>query len=254
MSGQVPDHRFVFAVKKELADTSSSQGRLLKPVHKILRGFDRFLVSGHLDADLAMAVTAKVRKEPELPQPQVFLEELFHQTGLGNQALSAGDPERAIGCWKTARITILRAANRRAWPRLKTDGGKDFTDGVSQLAFQIENNDAQGYLVMMQKVDKTSPGGHDMLKALGQNVTEACDRAGRSAALLGTGWTPSDEQKARIVYCRAQAHRIAEHYWDAQQSISIAARLLPGDPLIESEAQEIAGLRERLPRRRRRGV
>lgn len=239
------------------ADTLFSQERLLQPYTQELHGFGQFNIDGHMQPDLAEAVVAKVQEEPPLPDPNTFLEDLLHQKELGDQALRDGDQKVATKIRKDAKFALLQASRRRRWLRLKEAGGKYFTDRVSELAFQIESNQVQSSLEAMRPIPlkiqisegrsffvdtkKDKPRSLRLrLEDLGSNLLRACVGADKVGALLGTDWTPSDEQLARVCYSAAQGLRLWErHFHLAEHKINLAAELVPDDPLIQSEAQQI---------------
>ncbi|KAG6356279.1 hypothetical protein INS49_015666 [Diaporthe citri] len=236
-----------------------NQERLLEPYTRELRGFDDFNIDGHVQTDLAEEVVAKVQEEPPPPDPEKFLEDLLHQKELGDQALHGGDQKKASKIWKDATFSLLQASKRRTWPRLKEAGGGDFTDRVSELAFQIESNQAQSSLEAMRGIPlqiqisegwsyfvdtpewNDRPG--DLMRRMDYLATDlqrACSDAEKVGTLLGTGWTPSDEQLARVCYSLAQGLRLFELNVDlAERKINRAAELVPDDPLIQAEAQQI---------------
>lgn len=240
------------------ADTLFSQERLLEPYTRELRGFEDFSIDGHVQPDLAEAVVAKVKEEPTPPDPDTFLDDLLHQNELGGQALRGGDQKGASKIWKDASFALFQASKHRTWPRLKEAGGEDFMHRVSELAFQIESNQAHSSLEAMQglplqiqisEARSYFMGGQDgdeprnlgiRLEALAGNLQRACESAEGVGALLGTDWTPGKGQLARLCYSLAQGLRLAERdVYLAELKINRAAELLPDDPLIQSEAQQI---------------
>ncbi|KAI7781010.1 hypothetical protein LA080_015353 [Diaporthe eres] len=235
-----------------------NQERLLEPYTRELRGFDDFNIDGHVQPDLAEAVAAKVKEEPIPPNPNTFLEDLLHQKDLGDQALRDGDQQGASKIWSDASFALFQATKRRTWPRLKEAGGVLFADRVSELAFQIESSQAQSSLEAMRGLplqiqisearsyfmgtqDEHEPDNlRFLMGSLAGILQRACDGAEGVGALLGTGWTPSDEQLARVCYSLAQGLRLMEEDFDlAERKINQAVELLPDDPLIQSEAQQI---------------
>ncbi|KAK7710695.1 hypothetical protein SLS64_005598 [Diaporthe eres] len=235
-----------------------NQERLLEPYTKELQGSEHFNIDGHVQPDLAEAVVAKVQAEPTVPDPNTFLDDLLHQKELGDQALRDGDYEGASRIWKNTYLAILQASKLRTWPGLKDAGGEDFADRVSELAFQIESNQAQGHLEAMQgiplKIQISEGRSYFMdtqeedkprnlrgrLQHMAGSLHRACRSAEQVGAVLGTGWTPSSEQLARVCYSLAQGLRLVERSVDvAEDKINRAAELLPDDPLIQSEAQQI---------------
>lgn len=235
-----------------------SQERLLEPYTKELQGFDHFNIDGHVQPDLAEAVAATVRAEPKVPDPSTFLDDLLHQKELRDQALRDGNHEEAFRIWKNTILALRQASKHRTWPRLKEAGGEGFTDRVSELAFQIKTNQARGALEAMQGIplqiqisvgrsyfmntrEEDKPRNlRSRMAALANHLFKACFDAEEVGALLGTGWAPSSEQLARVCYSLAKGLRLMEQdVYHAEHKINRAAELLPDDPLIESEAQQI---------------
>lgn len=248
-----------------VADTLFSQERLLEPYTTELRGFDDFHIDGHVQPVVAEAVVAKVKEEPPIPDPNTFLEDLLNQKELGDQALRDGDQEQASKTWKDATSSLLQESKCRTWPRLKEAGGEGFTYRVSELAFQILSNQAQCSLEAMRSIPlqiQTSEGRSffvDMqhgdkpvnlrrrMVDLARTLQSACVEAEEIGTLLGTGWTPSREQLARVCYTQAQGLRLREQDVDyAEERINLAAELQPDDPLIQSEAQQIIAWKARV--------
>lgn len=199
-------------------------------------------------------------KEPTLPDPDTFLGDLLSQKELGDQAFSNGERDEADMFWKGAYGAILLVLNRNMWPRLKEAGGKDFTYSVTELAFEIQSSQAESHLVAMrglplqiQIVRSCGPPGRadeayklrrlqGCLVLWGGKMREACSTAEYMGPFLGTDWTPSNEQQAKLQYRLAQGLRLVGHahsVHDAEENIDRAAELLPDDAEIESEAQQI---------------
>lgn len=209
-----------------------------------MEGAGLFKIEGHVEPDLAEAVVARVCQEPELPQPQTFLEGLIRQKQAGEQAYRNRDLNQASKHLNTTELMLCKARNHRAWPQLKQDGGKVFTDRVTELSFYINVNWVQVYSVVMRGIDKREPNHRLQLDACGKKLARACSNAGYVEGLLHTDWTPSTLQMANLYYRVALAHRLAEHDADsAERWINLAAGLLPQDPVIQAEAQEIAKMR-----------
>lgn len=208
---------------------------------KAMEGVDVFKIEGHVEQDLAEAVVARVCQEPELPHPQTFLEGLVRQKEAGDQAYRNRDLNQALKRWDATRLVLCKARHHRAWPHLKQDGGKAFTDRVTELDFDINANLVQAYSVVMRRIDKRAPNHRWQLDACGRQLARACGSAGYVGGFLHTDWTPSTLQMANIYYHSALAHRLAEHdAHSAEHWINLAAGLLPHDPVIQAEAQEIA--------------
>lgn len=243
-----------------VADTLFSQERLLEPYAREFQGFGHFNIDGHVQPDLAESVAARIRAPPPVPDPNTFLEDLLHEKELGDQALHDGDQQEAIRIWKGVTFQILQASNRRTWLPLKTAGGKYFTDRVSELAFQIESDQAQrsleamrpiplqiqisegrSFFVHVEEEEEDKPGRlRRHMEHLARVLQVACFDAERVGTVLGTDWTPGNEQLARLCYSVAQGLRLVEWDFDlAEHEINRAGELVPDDPLIESEAQQI---------------
>lgn len=215
------------------------QGRLLKPYGHALQGFDHIEIKGSVHRDLAEDMTRMMHREPALPSPDKFLEKLQAWKGLGDQAALDDDPITALAYWNATNIILYAARNRRAWPNFKEAAGKDFTDQISGLAFQIQSSRIQTYLQVAQKclMGDDSAG---VFKAWMTQIFTACCGAMRVGKILGTDWRASDDQLATVLYCWARGHRLAEddvHF--AEDAIYHADRLRPGDPEIQSEMEEI---------------
>lgn len=254
---QVSGHRWVFLVETSLlTNVLLFQARLLSVFAKVHQGSGNFSIQGHIQPDLAQAVVARFRQEPVFPTPRAFLDDLAHEKELGNQAFNNGDVSEAYKHWGIARVMFYRARLRRAWPRLKQAGGKDFTDRVTELAFQVNNNWAQGYLVGMRNVVMREPWNRAKLDFWHKQLIDATSDASRMALILATDWGPSDEQYAKLCYRLAVAARLsggrdlprAEHF------INFAISFLPGNPVIEAEAQEIERQITRLSQEIRRKI
>lgn len=201
-------------------------------------------------------------KEPTLPDPDTFLGELLCQKELGDKAFSDGEREEAEMLWKGAYDGVLLVLNRSMWPRLKEAGGNDFTHRVTELAFEIWSNQAEGYLVAIRGISLQIQISQarcllgrveeaDKLRRLqgrsallGGKLRQACRTAEYMGPFLGTDWTPSNEQQAKLHYRLAQELRLqgqgqGQGVHDAEENIDRAAELLPDDAEIESEAQQI---------------
>lgn len=241
-----------------VADTLFFQERVLEPYTRGLQGFGHFNIDGHVQPDLAESVAARIRAPPPVPDPNKFLEDLLRQKELGDQALRDGDQAGAFKILKGMTSALSQASKRRTWLRLKVAGGKDFTDRVSELAFQIKNDQAQRSLEAMRPiplqiqisegrsffvhVNKEDKHGN-LRRRMGYLANElmgAFFDAEKVARVLGTDWAPSNEQLGRLCYSVAQGLRLSERNFElAERSINRAAELVPDDPLIESEAQQI---------------
>lgn len=227
-------------------------------------------------------MASSVRQQPLYPDPDTFLEDLTRKKELGDQAAAGVHRNMGTSAWTDAKVLILHATSRNMWTALKQAGGKGFMDRVSELAFQIEHSRAERLLEKMHatrlRIQITTAQsrlvGKDEsiilrfradswlfqshLSDLADELRKTCADAEVVGTLLGTLWTPSDEQRARICYFRAQGLRLSEDEDDdddrrdarrAEHMINRADELLPGDPLIESEAQQIRVWNARFQRR-----
>lgn len=148
--------------------------------------------------------------------------------------------------------------NSKIWSRLKDAGGKGFARQVTGLVFEIQSYRAEGYLVAMGKIplqiqisESRSIVGHveeagkvrrlrTGLVVLMRNLHNICFIAERIGHILGTDWTQSNEQQAKLHYRMAQGLRLVGRDSEgAEQSIYRAIELLPDDEEIQSEAQQI---------------
>lgn len=195
---------------------------------------------------MAKAVVRTMKREPALPSPNKLLEKLLSWKSLGDQSVLESDPLRAIVHWNAANITLLAARNRRAWPSLIEAAGKDYTDYISDVAFQIQSNRVQAYLQLAQ----TGLLGNDQEDPFMTWITQiftSCNDAMLVGRTLGTDWSASDDQLATLFYCWAKAHRLAEqdvHF--AEDAICRAAQLRPGDQEIHSEMRKILDWKARV--------
>lgn len=150
--------------------------------------------------------------------------------------------------------------NSKIWSRLKDAGGKGFARQVTGLVFEIQSYRAEGYLVAMRKIplriqisESRSIVGHVEeagkvrrlragLVVLMRNLHNIWFIAERIGHILGTDWTPTNEQQAKLQYRLAQGLRLvgdSNSVHDAEENIDRAVELLPDDTEIESEAQQI---------------
>lgn len=215
------------------------QERLFKPQCTRLHGFDHVRIRGSVDPDLAQAVVRAMKRQPALPSPSKLLEKLISWNGRGEKALRESDPLTALVYWNAANTNLLAARNRRAWPGFVETIGTDYTDHLSDVAFQIQSNRAQAYLQVTQTgLLGDDPEGPFMTWMT--QVFSACFDAMQMGKILGTNWTASDDQQATLLYRWAKAHRLAEedvHF--AENVIRRADHLRPGDQEILSEMRRI---------------
>lgn len=148
--------------------------------------------------------------------------------------------------------------NSKIWSRLKDVGGNGFARQVTELVFEIQSYRAESYLVAMRKIplqiqisEARSMVGHVEeagkvrrlragLVVLMRNLRNICFIAQQIGHVLGTDWTQSNEQQAKLHYRMAQGLRlVGRDSQAAEQSIYRAIELLPDDEEIQSEAQQI---------------
>lgn len=182
--------------------------------------------------DLAEAVVAGVKQDPALPAPHELLEKLLHLKELGNQAFRQNNMTGAMTGWGAALREILLASRNKAWPRLKEVGGKNFTDQVSELYFQLLSNQAYRSI----KATQASASNRETLQLYARVAQGCLSKATDVAKTLGTDWKPSNEQMAKYSYRLALAHRLGEGDISiALAAINFAAEALPDDKMVQRE-------------------
>lgn len=210
-------------------------------------------------------MVAEVWKDLPFLYHEAFLGELLRRKELGNQAFRDGNNDQARQFWSSVRYLLLEMRNRRQWPRYKKEGGKEFTDRVTELGFQAQANEAQIHLLDIRAACLQlqihegqsfygSTQAEDKVRRIRGRLVElvrrldtACSEADSVNRLLGTDWSPSNEQLAKICYRRAHGFRLADkdsHF--AEHMINHALELLPDDQLIQTEAQQIKVWRDRV--------
>ncbi|KAK2603119.1 hypothetical protein N8I77_009599 [Diaporthe amygdali] len=209
-----------------------NQGRLLEPYRNRLRGFDHVKIGGSIDSDLAKAVVADVTMESDYGTPHQFLAELLWLKEKGNQAFRQNCIIAAEDAWRIAANAISRASTGRTWSHLKEAGGKDFTDRVSELYFQLQSNLTHKLIKDMQ----ASAPDRDVVQSSARLAWGSVREAQEVAKTLGTDWQPSDEQCAKLCYRLAVAHRLGKgNLLIAEASILYARVILPDDKMIQRE-------------------
>lgn len=203
-------------------------------------------------------MVAKALEELIAPDPDAFPGDLLRRKELGKEAFNEGDGEKAEKIWKDAYHIVLLLLNSKIWSRVKDAGGKGFARQVTELVFEIQSHRAEGHLVAMRKIPlqiQISESrvflGHveeigkvrrlrARLGVLMRNLHLICSNAERIAHILGTDWTPSNEQQAKLYYRMAQGLRlVGRDSQGAEQNIYRAVELLPDDAEIRSELQQI---------------
>lgn len=173
-------------------------------------------------------------KQERIPDPQELLEDIKRQKDLGNKHYLEGDTVKCSDDWCGALIQLHRLAKSHVWSRVKAAGGKPFTDKITELFFQLNNNRMQGTIKVMQQSAPQDRAEY------ADGVYEAAQSASMASQVLGTEWKPSPEQEAKLCYRLAMTHRLADDDKRvAQQVINHAAQACPDDPAIQREKEAI---------------
>ncbi|KAG8161160.1 hypothetical protein KVR01_009424 [Diaporthe batatas] len=215
--------------------------KLLGPYLKKFQGFEDVKLSGKIDEDVAKSMVAQMNSErPLTSPPSKLIDKVINLQSLGDQLYLENKYKPALKAWNTAQMALLAQANRKAWPTFIQTAGKDFTDHLSDVAFQVEISRIRVYLSMIE-ADPSSGDVNRITKSWVSHLTNKCTDALQVGETLGTGWTPTDDRKATIYYCWAKGYRLAgDDVQFAEDAIRLADHLRPDDEEIGAEMEKIA--------------
>jgi hypothetical protein len=200
---------------------------------KHLHGFKNFKIDGKVKIEIANAVSTEIKQE-HIPDPQELLEDIERQKEIGNRHYLEGDTVKCSDAWCGALMQLHKLANSHLWSRVKAAGGKPFTDKITELFYQLNNNRMQGTIKVMQQ---SAPPDRAQYA---DGAYDACQSASMASQLLGTDWRPSPKQQAKLCYRLAMTHRLADdNKGVAQQVIDLAAQACPDDPAIQKEKEAV---------------
>lgn len=213
----------------------ASQKRLLQPFRDHFHGFTQFSVDGEVRPSLAAAVVREARHEA-LPDPDAFIESIRQAKDEGNAFFRAGNTARATVQWSGALAKIQRLRSSTIWSRIEAELGPDFLDALTEMFFVLNSNKVQAMLAQMRECDGDD---FDMLFFELEKIKLASSMSNAAAEVLGSMWTPTARQQAKLFFRCAQAARLGGDYPYAHDFIGRAIELLPDDREIRQEADEI---------------
>ncbi|KAF3765750.1 hypothetical protein M406DRAFT_329622 [Cryphonectria parasitica EP155] len=219
-------------------DTLAAQKRLLQPFCDHYRGFLNVKITGTVDRALAASAVEEMQSDA-VPDADEFVASLVQLKDEGNVLFHAGDYFEAGEKWSTATALLRRMAVRRNWPRVQSLYGRGVLDKMAELLFTLYSNQAQAILSDMRGYDLDDEMEMDDAR---WRVDGNCRAAETVSNVLGTWWTPSPRQRAKLLYKAAQAARLTGDLLEAQSLIDEAKALQPGDPDIRRDADEISRL------------
>ncbi|GAP91504.2 putative tetratricopeptide-like helical protein [Rosellinia necatrix] len=207
--------------------------RLLRPYRKHLRGFPWFEVVGNVHPDLAAAIKQEVKQDP-IKDPQDLLRDSLEQKALGKRYFDEGDYKMASETWDGALVRLDQLVHSDAWPRVKAEAPDRWSEGLTEVFFQLGSNLAANTLRIMRQ---TAHAHADpaMARHYASSLCTVAVGAAAAARVFGTDWEPTPVQTAKLSYRMARVDITIAEY-----SINLAARYLPNDPSIQQERCNIA--------------
>lgn len=122
--------------------------------------------------------------------------------------------------------TASQTLKSHVWSRVKAAGGKPFTDKITELFFQLNNNEKQGTIKVMQQ-----SASHDRTQYADGAYMQARPRLWRIRCWERTG---NRARNKKLCYRLAMTHRLADdNKRVAQQVINLAAQACPDDAAIQ---------------------
>lgn len=217
-------------------DLVKNQKSLLQPFQNHLRGFIDVKIQGNVDKELAKTVQQEIANE-ELPNPDVFLEEVMHLKDKGNEFFREGNLDDALRMCIWGNFMLRRLRRHQLWWHFRRKFGVDFLNSLAQLHFTLHSNIGQYRLQGMHEIQGADRGAK--LLAVSGRVKRSAQRAmaGRKFSMT---WQPSAPEKATVIFRSAQAARFAGELAPAQELIRRALYLQPNDLSIRREAREIS--------------
>ncbi|KAI0097665.1 hypothetical protein GGR51DRAFT_552923 [Nemania sp. FL0031] len=218
-----------------------NQARLLEPYRKQLCGFTSFEVTGNVEPSLAESTMQEVSQYPSY-DPEDFLQDILQRNKLGHEYFDKGNNIMAYETWDGAFVKILsltRSMNR-VWQQMKTKAGTNWSYRLAEICFQLSYNRVKSIVRVMGQLKEE--------KALMEHVDRYFHSL-ESALIyepflfrqLGASWNPTATQKAERCYQAAIGHRLVErNIENAERYINFAAQILPANPDIQQERENIA--------------
>ncbi|RAO72232.1 uncharacterized protein BHQ10_008244 [Talaromyces amestolkiae] len=182
--------------------------RLLAPCRKHLRSSKNFEIDSKVKAEIANDESTVIKQE-RIPDPQEPLDDIKRQKELGKRHYLEGDMIKSSDVWCGAAA-----------------GGKPFTDKITELFFQLNNNEKQGTIKVMQQ-----SASHDRTQYADGAYMQARPRLWRIRCWERTG---NRARNKKLCYRLAMTHRLADdNKRVAQQVINLAAQACPDDAAIQ---------------------
>ncbi|KAF2034237.1 hypothetical protein EK21DRAFT_56936 [Setomelanomma holmii] len=221
--------------------TPKIQEHLLQPIATSLRGIPNLIINCPVDMHLAQNVVDEVAK-PRWTDPEATLAEIHTGVDVGKRQWQQNNVYAAAESWNYAMRTLERMRHSSSWLGLQKTGGVDFVNETADLYFTLHLLSAA-----FLQIDMDGLGPHIApFRRNGQAAMShlyKCETASaRFAQHAGATWTPSNQQRAKMIYRQAKCLRLERDGDDRMEAITLiveAATLAPHDVLIQDEKEEI---------------